>query len=315
MAKIFEFNKGQKGTLIDSVSKTAGTLTAGNGGFKKTEKGQAMLFDGSATKITYGAKTLSGDFSVCVIIKTGDKTGNDLQPISSSDGDFQPTRIRSNIWTWFLRDSSGNTLTDSTPQVLTDNRYHLLILTYDKDGNVLTIIDNDIKETIANTNLTSDILIDDLNVGFGAVVDYMQGFVAKAEIYDTVLTQSERNELYKEFLQSYGTEKPTTNFTYQKPTDLSKEVDSVVGEQLLDEPEFNATGDWDLIGTFTISNGKLNCVSDGTYYRASQADILTVGKKYRITAICSEWSSGTVRLGNSGVSNAFVDGEGFFLMK
>jgi hypothetical protein len=40
MSKIFEFNKGQSGTLIDSVSGIQGTLNSGS--FKKTEKGMAL---------------------------------------------------------------------------------------------------------------------------------------------------------------------------------------------------------------------------------------------------------------------------------
>ena len=50
MSKIFDWKAGSN---RDLVSNTVGTLTAGTGGFKKTEKGQAMLFDGSDTNISY----------------------------------------------------------------------------------------------------------------------------------------------------------------------------------------------------------------------------------------------------------------------
>ncbi|MDX9797712.1 MAG: hypothetical protein RBT05_02530, partial [Bacteroidales bacterium] len=63
----------RKGTLIDQVSKTAGTLTAGNGGFKKTEKGLAMEFDGSATKLVFPSDlTMVDGSSVFFDIKCSD---------------------------------------------------------------------------------------------------------------------------------------------------------------------------------------------------------------------------------------------------
>ncbi len=70
--KIF-FNENLKGTLIDSVSKTAGTLTAGNGGFKRTEKGQAMLFDGKRHILIRTEAmpflNLTGDITVILWVK------------------------------------------------------------------------------------------------------------------------------------------------------------------------------------------------------------------------------------------------------
>jgi len=61
------------GSLLDiSGNEYDGTLTVGSGGFKKTERGLAMLFDGTTTKVSVGdipALDFTSDFSISMWVK------------------------------------------------------------------------------------------------------------------------------------------------------------------------------------------------------------------------------------------------------
>ena len=70
----------QNGSLLDkSGNGNDGTLTAGNGGFKYTERGQAMLFDGADTKIDTGSDFIGT--SACTIRAW-------IKPYSYGEGNF-----------------------------------------------------------------------------------------------------------------------------------------------------------------------------------------------------------------------------------
>jgi len=70
---------------------------------------------------------------------------------------------------------------------------------------------------------------------------------------------------------------------------------------------FDTSANWGLTPTFSISNGKLNCISDGTYQSAYQLNAAIPGKLYKITLTVSDYVSGAIRVGNSGtIGNFFV---------
>lgn len=62
---------------------------------------------------------------------------------------------------------------------------------------------------------------------------------------------------------------------------------------------FDSDSGWAHSANFTIADGVLHCVSDGTYEYAVQGSKLTVGKLYRVTGTVSNWSSGNVRMGST----------------
>jgi len=187
MVMIFEFNKGQSGTLIDSVSKTAGTLTAGTGGFKKTEKGLAMEFDGSATDIDSGV-TLTGVKTIVIFSKITTNTklllddGSDKLEITG--GSFSGTGLTQNY--------VNNT---------------------DTDVSLLHQWQCSISEFSSGIDFSTDL----------EITPTAQTYIARIICYDSVLTATERNNIQIEFIHSYGSEKPVRNFVYPKPTDLSYE--------------------------------------------------------------------------------------------
>jgi len=53
---------------------------------------------------------------------------------------------------------------------------------------------------------------------------------------------------------------------------------------------------WSLSSTFEIDNGKLHCVSDGSYQYAYQGNAFVVGNTYKITFDIVDWVSGSIRV-------------------
>jgi len=79
----------------------------------------------------------------------------------------------------------------------------------------------------------------------------------------------------------------------------------VYGPELVTNGGFDTDTDWTLTGTFTISNGLLNCVSDGTLYQATQPLITEIGKTYKVELDVSDWLSGEINLGDN-IGNILV---------
>ena len=224
MSKIFEFNQGQSGTLIDSVSKAAGTLTAGTGGFKKTEKGQAMLLDGAVTNIRYPTGLVNfnaltsfslefyirvnpnGIYQILFDNRDGNNDGVYCQLLSGDDFSFR------------INNSDMNTGVSPT------EGWQHYFATYD-GSNMRLYIDNVLIYTLSAVgeviDVTGAFTLGSVNYSDST---YWHGSIGKITIYDTVLTTAERNELYKDFLNSYGTTEQKRNFEYPRPTDTSGEA-------------------------------------------------------------------------------------------
>lgn len=199
MGKIFEFNGKRNGSYIDSVSGAVGVNT--NGEIARTDKGLAYRCDGSA-EVNYDdvLTVLGGDFSASVWIRSGDKTGDDIAPLGSDASSFQPFRIRSNNWYGYWTDGSNPSSLNTTVPI-TDNLWHCLLATCDKDGKVNCYLDGVLRYSISNST-TGDIDVSDLRIGLSGISDYFVGDVAYGAIWDHILTEKERAKLYKEFLDA-----------------------------------------------------------------------------------------------------------------
>ena len=232
MSLIFNWD-GRSGSLRDKVSNTLGTLTAGTGGFKKTEKGMAMLFDGADTlldtNITPTAQPLTGDVTVEAWVKPyslGETAGRVVDNgklilyVSSTNNAFR-----------FISDSGSVGGADDS---LVFNKYQHILVTRTNAGIVNIYLNNFLSGT-ANQDAgtpaagTSNIIIGNQD-GSTRTFD---GQIAKVAIHDKILTQAERNELYKDFLNSYGTTEQKRNFVYPKSSDLSSEVGLVAAYNMI----------------------------------------------------------------------------------
>jgi hypothetical protein len=75
--------------------------------------------------------------------------------------------------------------------------------------------------------------------------------------------------------------------------------------------QVDANDRWSLSSTFEIDNGKLHCVSDGSYQYAYQANVFVVGNTYKITFDVIDYTSGSIRVrpsGQSGYTAASANG-------
>jgi len=277
MSKIFEFNKGQSGTLIDSVSKTVGTLTAGTGGFRKTEKGQAMLFDGTG----YLDTNVSGINAVganCYIeayfkiTKTG--TNQYICMTQRSAGSTYMSLVISGVTLhgYYANDAAGVDIAtlDSIDDLTAGIWYHVVMVR--DNTNTLRLYLNSVLQSTAIDGGQSPA---DLNMFIGSVAggtSKFNGNIAKLSTGLEVPTQTEINEMYKDFLNSYGTEEQKRNFTYPKPTDLSAEVDSVVGEQLVVNGGFDTDTWWTKEDGWEIDNGVASYDGNTNAASLSQVD-------------------------------------------
>ena len=276
MAKIFDWD-GRNGTLIDSVSKTAGTLTAGTGGFKKTEKGMAMEFDGSATKIdtnlAHADLDLTGDITIEVWVKAYSFGENNAGRITENGKlRFVVTTANNN----FRLESDGSTQVTSADNSVILNKWQHILVSRNSAGDATNFYINSLLSGSADQdsgtpeNGADNLFIGDRVSGSTA----FDGNIARVVIHDKILTQAERNELHKEFLNSYGTTEQKRNFTYPKPTDLSSEVDR--GSDLIAPLDFN---------NWTLSSGTVVTNDSFTGATSLYKSITTIGKKYNYNVV------------------------------
>ncbi len=243
--KIFEFNKGQSGTLIDSVSKTAGTLTAGNGGFRKTEKGLAMLFDGANTKIDTNLAHTDLDLTGNITIEAW------IKPYSYGEGGiYVGGNIINNgkLVLWMREFTNTFTISSNYPTTsihsgtISINKYLHLLITRTSSGVTNFYVDNSLSGSANQNSGTPESGANNLFIGndSGASKSF-DGCIAKVRIYDGILSTQERENLYQEFLQASPTEKEVRGFEYPKPTDLSYESGLVAAYSFSPETVSNGT--------------------------------------------------------------------------
>ena len=76
-----------------------------------------------------------------------------------------------------------------------------------------------------------------------------------------------------------------------------------LGSELVTNGDFATDSDWNMSGgTFQITDGKLHCISDGSYQYAGQGGVFVVGKTYKITFDIVDYTSGSIRVRPSGQS-------------
>jgi hypothetical protein len=76
-----------------------------------------------------------------------------------------------------------------------------------------------------------------------------------------------------------------------------------LGDELVTNGTFDTDSNWNKSATFTISNGKLHCLSDGSYQYANQANVFVVGRTYKLTFEVVDYTSGVIRVRPSGQSS------------
>lgn len=278
MVKIFEYKAG---SFIDQVSKTVMTPTAVT--HRQTEKGLAIMV-GTGKYITQPSSMLpSGAFSVVVWskLKPSFVVGTDrCSFISNTTTGLKAIMSSYNVIGGrpILSLSSSNyRVFDYVP----DKNWHCYIFTYpdstDEGISTSTLkIDNINISAFDTSSGSQDARSSFVYIGGGnnssANVE-----IAKIKVYDTVLTTAEQTKEYKEFLNSSPTEKPVRGFEYPKPTDLSKEVDSVVGEDVISPLDLST---WGAVNASVTSENVITLTGSGG---VRKTPLMTTGKKYKLS--------------------------------
>ena len=321
MTKVFD-GDGRKGTLIDSVSKTKGTNT--DCSFIKAEKGLAIKNNSASGSIVNWGDLSSwdlgtGDYTIVSAFKYRKSTGAAAHVFGKRGGEASWLRhyINSSHVIHLEMGGAGDNLTG--PALIVGQTY--LVIGSRKDGDLFLYINNiDSGNTGTNTSTidnTGNVSIADWSGNYSYLNTYY------GRLYDTALTSQERNDLYKEFLNSYGTTEQKRNFTYPKPTDLSSEVDSVITETAGDagcedvenSDNFSTpvgfTWEQNVNGGRFISNISTTLVvKDG-----SGSGIIESGKKYRYVIQIDSISKGSIRLRYNGADKEVLSSVGTHVME
>ena len=77
---------------------------------------------------------------------------------------------------------------------------------------------------------------------------------------------------------------------------------SQIGSERITNGDFATDSNWNINGTFKITNGRLHCISDGSFQYAGQGSIFEVGKTYKLTFDIVDYTSGSIRIRPSGQS-------------
>ena len=199
MAQIFECLKD--GSLLDKWGNNNGTLTAGTGGFKKSERGQAMQFDGSATYVDCGN---SSDFNISrITVSFWAKRVNDtggFEPIvskwlgASNDREWLIGIDNVDEWYWQTSQDGVNSVNLSSGVTSTLNEWTYIVGTF--DGSTMKIyVNSDEKNSTSQTsflNGSADIEIGSSNAGS---VDF-DGSISKVRIFNYALTPTQIRQMY-----------------------------------------------------------------------------------------------------------------------
>ena len=270
--KIFDWD-GRKGTLIDSVSKTVGLNT--NCSFVKSEKGLAIKNNSASGSIVNWGDLSSwdlgtGDFTIVSAFKFRERTGVAAHIFGKRGGEASWLRHYINAYDVIYLEIGGGGNFLNGPTLIVGQVY--LVIGSRKDGDLFLYINNiDSGNTGTNTSTidnTGNVSIADWSGNYSDLNTYY------GRLYNTALTQQERNDLYKEFLNSYGTTEQKRNFTYPKPTDLSSEVDR--GSDLIAPLDFN---------NWTLSSGTVVTNDSFTGATSLYKSITTIGKKYNYNVV------------------------------
>lgn len=243
MSKIFEVDL-RKGTFIENVNNTYPSIT-GDVTFKQTEKGQAIYnaLAGNSNFLQYSLTddTSTSTGSIVFAFKTNSTSiNNALIAISDKDGN----RFESYISGGDIRTFAGGTYYTTGGENINDNQWHLGVFTY--DGTTRELYIDNIFRTLGAVSTVGTITPNTVYLGrIGSTSACSEGYKGfKYSVYNHILSTTERNNLYKEFLNSKPTIEPKSNFQSPIVTDLSDTTGlvaaytpsykTVVGGQLLD---------------------------------------------------------------------------------
>ena len=144
--------------------------------------------------------------------------------------------------------------------------------------------------------------------------NFFNGKIDEFAVYDRELTQAEITRMYNTYYSpnrvangnfaQIGNEEVTNgDFSQIGNEEVTNGDFSQIGSEQVTNGDFATDSDWNMAGgTFEITNGKLHCISDGSYQYAGQGGVFVVGKTYKVTFDIVDYTSGSIRVRPSGQS-------------
>lgn len=319
MAKVFD-SKFKQGSLLDGVSNSNKTKVKSNVNFCKGSKGMGVCFKSSSN--SYLQETLSFPTNHTVVIDFLNR--KNYYPTNPFPVLFSWGRYRYGLYiNWGGADPRLIYFTTSyasylfNRSLIEDGKPHQIILT--KNGTSFAIyLDGQLMSTwtdsITDFSGVSDFVINgDRADSTPTATTHWDGDCYRLTVYDEAIDSNEREKVYREFVQSYPLGfKKTEPFVYPKPTDLSSEVDIILGDELTVNGDF-ATGDltgWTqnssgATGASVINEELVYNDNHPDYSETKQLNKCVVGAKYCYSFEVKESSVGNIIVS---VGRSFING-------
>ena len=194
MSKVFSFNEKGNGSYICEVTKVAGTPTACP--YSRTEKGLAILADGSTSKVELNQTISLGTvFSFACVVRVIDNSVS-YMALAGYNNSSYPLVIRPSSSAVYIHD--GTNLQSEVRTELFDGNWHHVIITRNATS-VYFYIDNvvGVEKILGSNNAISIDQLFQRNDGFP-----LKGYCGNIEVFDHILSSQQRQDFYEEFLDA-----------------------------------------------------------------------------------------------------------------
>ena len=251
--KIFELNS-QIGQLINQVDKKQSNTS--NITFKQYEKGIVISDKSESTTkgliFTFTPNFLQG--TLIVIFRANNVKSGDYHNLCCITNDAgQRFQMYVNGFNNKIYSFSDNKL-QTTDTFFNDNYYHIVVLTY--DGSLKKIYVDNVEQPIGSVSTIGTATPNQIWIGDGPTTHGINGDIGNITIFDSVITQEQRNQEYIKFLNMSALAIPKRNFL-GSGTDYALEDGDIT---FYDKPQYEkADGtaitpiDWKAVsGTFKI---------------------------------------------------------------
>lgn len=205
-------SNGNTGTFINIATSSKFATTSGPVAGKV---GQALLFNGSNSKITYGSnvsalKFGTGSFSISTWVKPVNKPSGFSPALFGVGTTVTTSRYTldidyfgtpgSNRLLGFIADDNGNTAINNPAQTIPSNQWSYVTMVVDRSGNTMAIYINGIKSSSINISTVIGVISPQGVALSGGVIngstDFLQGSVDDTRVYNRALSAQEVAQLY-----------------------------------------------------------------------------------------------------------------------
>lgn len=185
-----------------------------------------------------------------------------------------------------------------------DGEWHHWVLYLDTDINNSKLYVDGVLQTPSYTisNDPPQAYTESLTIGSDRQVggNSFEGKIDEFAVYDRELTQAEITRMYNTY---YSPNRVANgNFAQEGVEEVTNGDFSQIGSEQVTNGDFATDSNWLINGTFEITNGRLHCISDGSFQYAGQGSVFEVGKTYKLTFDIVDYTSGSIRVRPSGQS-------------